>query len=78
MRPVPPDYPFPLGSILGELQAGVMALLNPGRPARLWSVAYADLPPAADWAGCIVYVSDKNKVGLSNGTTWTDPAGGAL
>ena len=50
----------------------------PKAPVRLQSVLFADLRPAADWTGCIVYVSDKAKVGLSNGTTWTDPAGGAL
>lgn len=52
--------------------------LFPKSPTRLASFTLAKLPPAADWTGCQVYVSDKAKVGLSNGTTWTDPAGGAL
>lgn len=52
--------------------------LFPDRPDRLWPVLFAELPPAADWRGCQVYVTDKAKVGLSNGTSWTDPAGGAL
>ena len=52
--------------------------LSPKSPERLASFAYAQLPPAADWVGCIVYVTDKSKVGLSNGASWTDPAGGAL
>lgn len=52
--------------------------LFPKAPVRLWSVTYANLPPAADWPGCIVFVSDKNKVGLSNGSAWTQTDGGAL
>lgn len=52
--------------------------LSPKSPERLASFTFANLPPAANWPGCVVFVSDKNKVGLSNGTTWTDPAGGAL
>lgn len=51
---------------------------SPTGPERLASYAFAQLPPAAEWIGCVVFVSDKNKVGLSNGTTRTDPAGGAL
>jgi len=51
---------------------------SPTGPERLASFTFAQLPPAADWIGCQVYVSDKHKVGLSNGSTWTDPAGGAL
>lgn len=52
--------------------------LSPKSPERLASFTYATLPPAENWAGCQVYVTDKHKTGLSNGTTWTDPAGGAL
>lgn len=52
--------------------------LFPDAPVRLWSKDLADLPPAANWRGGIVYVADKAKVGLSNGTTWTDTTGGAL
>lgn len=51
---------------------------SPTAPVRLWGVVFAELPPAADWTGCLVYVTDKAKAGLSNGTTWTDAAGGAL
>lgn len=78
MRPIGPSIGFPLSSILDELQKAVLALQTPGRPTALYQVAEADLPPAADWTGCILYVTDKEKVGLSNGTDWTDPAGGAL
>lgn len=51
---------------------------SPRSPERLAAFTYAELPPAIDWTGCVVFVSDKNKVGLSNGSAWTDPAGGAL
>lgn len=78
MRAVGPDIGFPLSPILTELQRLVLGLLTPGKPSQLWPVAFADLPDATAWTGCIVYVTDKAKVGLSNGTAWTDPAGGAL
>lgn len=52
--------------------------LFPDAPVRLWSVAFADLPDPAKWSGCIVWVSDKAKVGASNGVAWTDAVGGAL
>lgn len=56
----------------------VFAPLVPISPVRLPRLVFASLPAAADWPGCLVFVSDKNKVGLSNGTSWTDPAGGVL
>lgn len=52
--------------------------LFPSAPVRLWPVLFADLPPAASWTGCMVYVTDKAKVGLSNGATWTTTTGGVL
>jgi hypothetical protein len=50
----------------------------PTAPVKLWGVLQAKLPPAAKYPGCIVYVSDLGKVGLSNGTAWTQTDGGAL
>ena len=50
----------------------------PTGPEKLTPFLFANLPTAANWPGCLVWVTDKNKVGFSNGTTWTDPAGGAL
>ena len=52
--------------------------LSPKSPERLAPFVFTELPPAANWPGCVVYVTDKHKVGLSNGSSWTDPAGGAL
>jgi hypothetical protein len=80
IRPVGPgvnDFPSLL-PMLSEVRAAVKALQVPGNPVPLPQVAFASLPPAADWTGHQVWVSDKNKVGVSNGTSWTDPAGGAL
>jgi hypothetical protein len=52
--------------------------LFPTAPVRLWSVTFANLPPAADWPGAIVYVSDKSKVGVSTGSAWVAADGGPL
>jgi hypothetical protein len=40
-------------------------------PLRLWPVATADLPDAADFSGAIVYDSDHEAVKLSDGSAWT-------
>lgn len=52
--------------------------LFPTAPARLWTVASADLPPAADWRSAIVWCPDKGKVAVSDGTTWLSAGGGPL
>lgn len=58
--------------------ANVFKARVPNAPEKLAPFLFAGLPPAASWPGCQVWVTDKNKVGFSNGTTWTDPSGGAL
>lgn len=50
----------------------------PTGPVRLWSVPQANLPPAANSPGSLVFVSDLGKVGLSNGTAWVQTDGGPL
>lgn len=50
----------------------------PTGPMRLWPVKQSNLPPAADWPGCVVFVSDLNKLGLSTGTAWVNATGGPL
>lgn len=52
--------------------------LFPSKPVRLVSYLQADLPNAADWTGCIVYVSDIKKIAASDGTTWLNALGAAL
>lgn len=54
------------------------ALQSPSAPVRLWSVASADLPPAADWPNSICYASDKGCVAVSTGTAWVRADGSAL
>lgn len=78
MRPVGPDLGFPLSIYVSELQDHVGAIETPAKPTLLWSVLEASLPPAANWLGCICFVSDLGKVAVSNGTAWTDTTGGAL
>lgn len=52
--------------------------LFPTAPVRLWSALAADLPPAADWTGALVWVSDTGKVAVSNGAAWVQTDGGPL
>ena len=80
IRPVGPGLAswVALLPFLTEARDAVMELQAPSKPTQLGSVAQADLPPAADWVGCIIYVSDLQKVAVSNGTSWTDTTGGAL
>jgi hypothetical protein len=74
---IEPDIPQWMQRYINRVDATYVNAF-PKAPVRLWSVTQANLPPAAQWPGCIVYVSDKAKVGLSNGTTWTQTDGGAL
>jgi len=50
----------------------------PTSPTHLADFVSTSLPDPAPWLGCVIYVSDVKKVGVSNGAAWTDPAGGAL
>ena len=54
------------------------ALQSPTGPVRLWPVASADLPPAADWPNCICYVTDKSCAAVSTGASWVRADGSAL
>lgn len=80
IRPVGPGSLSSEGlqALLSEMRRAVMDLQTPRGPVRLASVEEADLPPATDFDGALIYVSDLQKVAMSNGTTWTDTTGGAL
>jgi hypothetical protein len=80
VTPVPPEPQTPgdLVQSLQDLDAAADEARNPSQPRRLWSVLSTKLPPAANWTGCEVWVSDKLKVGVSNGTAWTQTDGGVL
>ena len=40
------------------------------QPNHIWQVYKADLPPAADWAGCVVMVVDQDCLAFSVGGAW--------
>lgn len=67
-----------IAALLNEIRSAVIELQAPTKPTVLASCLEADLPPAAENTGAIVYLTDTQKVAMSNGSTWTDPAGGAL
>jgi hypothetical protein len=50
----------------------------PIQPTQQWSIVKADLPPAKDWAGAVVYLNDLKKLAISDGTAWRDAMGGAV
>lgn len=51
---------------------------EPSAPQRVASIPKIQLPPAADWPQCIVWVPDQNKLAVSNGTAWVVCDGGVL
>lgn len=51
--------------LLGFFQA-----VTPTAPNMLWRCNKADLPPATEWAGCVVIVPDQNALAISNGGQW--------
>lgn len=50
--------------------SALFKLVNPQAPVAIWPVNKADLPPAADWTGCLVWVPDQVVVGVSDGVNW--------
>lgn len=55
------------------MRAAVVKLQQPGKPANLFAVAFAGLPPADLYKNCSCLVSDKNCIAASTfvGTSWT-------
>ena len=82
MRPVSPTLGFPLAAALQEMPAAINEQAVPTKPVQLASVVNADLPPAADWPGCMIHVSDKNSIAISTPVagvyTWLRADGSAL
>lgn len=78
IRPVGPGSLADPTALLAEMRDAILELQNPQGPVRFASVLQANLPAAADYEGCVIYVSDLDKLALSDGTTWTDTTGGAL
>jgi hypothetical protein len=47
-----------------------VVLKHPVAPVELWQCSKASLPPAGDWAGCVVIVSDQSELAISYGGQW--------
>lgn len=74
-----PRLPSPIRGPLSELAAALDQIRSPRMPLALFSCARAGLPPAADWSGCLLRVSDLNTLAHSDGTRWVRvDTGGAL
>ena len=82
MRPVSPTLGFPLAATLQEMQDAINEQAVPTKPVQLASVVNADLPPAADWPGCMIHVTDRNSIAISTPVagvyTWLRADGTAL
>ena len=61
----------------GELERDFVSR-TPKHPVKLAEFISTELPDVAKWRWCIVAVTDKNCVGLSNGVAWVRADGGAL
>lgn len=84
MRPLGP------GSVVGdellttlqEIAASITELEAPTKPVQMPYVLNADLPTAANWPGCYVFVTDKDCIAISTdvaGTyTWLRADGSAI
>lgn len=49
---------------------GFFKLVHPLEPAEMWQSNKVDLPPPADWKGCIVVVPDQACMAVSDGLAW--------
>ena len=82
MRPVSPTFGFPLAPTLQEMQDAIREQAVPTKPVQLASVAFASLPPAADWPACMIHVTDRNSIAISTPVagvyTWLRADGTAL
>ena len=82
VRPVDPNLGFPLSDILRNLSDVAAEVQTPTQPVALASVAFASLPPAANWPGCMIHVADRNCIAISTPVagvyTWLRADGTAL
>lgn len=70
MRPVPIQSPDWLAPFLTEARDAIMELQTPTYPHRAYRHASTNLPPAADFAGCVIDLTDIATLAKSNGTNW--------
>lgn len=82
MLVVGPEVPREMQPLMRSVVDAIRELQAPGRPTRVAKVAFASLPPAADWPDCVIEVSDRNALAIStlSGATyaWTRADGSAL
>lgn len=77
MLAVGPDIPEPMRPFALAVVDAIRALQVPLSPTPLYAVDEADLPPAADWTGHVVRVSDLDVIAFSDGTNWIRADDGA-
>jgi hypothetical protein len=82
--------PLGPGSVVGdellqtlqEIAAAITELEAPTRPVQMPAVLNADLPPAENWPGCYIFVTDEDCIAISTdvaGTyTWLRADGSAI
>lgn len=68
--PVGPGVPASVAAILKSHESAILQLREPAAPTRVYALAAADLPPAADWPEHVVWVSDIPTLAQSDGTNW--------
>ena len=82
VRPISPDLGYPISAILQDLSDATAEIQTPTQPVALASIAFASLPPAASWPGCMIHVTDRNSIAISTPVagvyTWLRADGSAL
>jgi hypothetical protein len=82
--------PLGPGSVVGdellqtlqEIAAAITEIEAPTRPVQMPTVLNADLPPADDWRGCYIFVTDQDTIAISTDVagvwTWRRADGSAI
>jgi hypothetical protein len=66
----PGDGPLWLPAFAASIVAAFKSIM--AAPFRLWNVATAGLPPAADWKQGLIYDSTTGTIRYSDGTSWIE------
>jgi hypothetical protein len=72
----PGDGPLWLPAFAASIVAAFKSIM--AAPFRLWNVATAGLPPAADWKQGLIYDSSTGTIRYSDGTSWIELKNAAL
>lgn len=77
--PIPTgQIPPALADYLGDLEARVAALENPGLPVPAFACTTANMPSAATYIGCVLRNTTLNILAHSDGTNWRRQDTGAV